>query len=364
VAARVLAERATRTLGWVRTTALAMGGSNQSLFLLGALLLTQGSAALPLLAVGLLLSLVAMPGWIELLLMWPSRVGGIAAACGEAFRPYSPVLANLAGTCYWWGWVPTCGLTALISAAALHAWMLPWVPVSALATGTITQYELLIRMRSDAGDLIPPAAFLETAERSGMIRQIDRWVVESACRMIAQAKAAGDSLCLEINVSGVSVSDPEFLASIEPFLATIRDHADDLVFELTETAAIVNLAHATAFAEGLAESGFRLALDDFGAGFGSFYYLKHLPCAYLKIDGEFIKNLPSSRVDQVFVRAIVELAKGLNKLTIAEFVEDEATVQLLRELGVDYAQGYHVGRPAPLPTSSLHAAEAPTLEHQ
>ena len=92
-----------RTLGWVGTTALAMGGSNQSLFLLGALLLAQGSAAVPLLVVGLLLSLAAMPGWIELLLMWPDRVGGIAAVCGEAFRPYSAVLANLAGTCYWWG---------------------------------------------------------------------------------------------------------------------------------------------------------------------------------------------------------------------------------------------------------------------
>jgi diguanylate cyclase (GGDEF)-like protein/PAS domain S-box-containing protein len=122
-----------RTLGWVRTTALAMGGSNQSLFLLGALLLAQGSAAIPLLIVGLLLSLAAMPGWIELLLMWPNRVGGIAAVCGEAFRPYSGVLANLAGTCYWWGWVPTCGLTSLLSAAALHSWYLPWVPVTPLA---------------------------------------------------------------------------------------------------------------------------------------------------------------------------------------------------------------------------------------
>jgi diguanylate cyclase (GGDEF)-like protein len=235
-------------------------------------------------------------------------------------------------------------------------------PILHLASNTITQHELLIRMRSEAGDLIPPAAFLETAERSGTIRQIDRWVVQSACRMISQARTAGASLRLEVNVSGVSVSDPEFLASIEPFLEGIRDYADDLVFELTETAAIVNLAQATAFAEGLASSGFRLALDDFGAGFGSFYYLKHLPCAYLKIDGDFIKNLPTSPVDQVFVRSIVELAKGLNKWTIAEFVEDEATLELLRELGVDYAQGYHVGRPAPLAASGVHGLEARASE--
>jgi len=122
-----------RTLGWVGTTALAMGGSNQSLFLIGALIISQGTAAVPLLAVGLVLSWMAMPGWIELIMMWPNRVGGIAATCAEAFRPYSPVLANLTGVCYWWGWVPTCGLTALLSASALHAWYLPWMPVTWLA---------------------------------------------------------------------------------------------------------------------------------------------------------------------------------------------------------------------------------------
>ncbi|MDQ2830096.1 MAG: APC family permease, partial [Chloroflexota bacterium] len=126
-----------RTIGWVGTTALAMGGSNQSLFLLGALIIGQGSAAIPLLAVGLLLSWAAAPGWTELALMWPNRVGGIAATCAEAFRPYSPVLANLTGVCYWWGWVPTCGVTALISAKALHAWYLPAVPAPALATALI-----------------------------------------------------------------------------------------------------------------------------------------------------------------------------------------------------------------------------------
>ena len=102
-----------RTLGWLGTTAMAMGGSNQSLFLIGVLFVSQGSAAVPLLIVGLVLSWMAIPGWIELILMWPNRVGGIAATCAEAFRPYSPVLANLTGVCYWWGWVPTCGLTAL-----------------------------------------------------------------------------------------------------------------------------------------------------------------------------------------------------------------------------------------------------------
>ena len=122
-----------RAIGWIGTTALGMGGSNQSLFLISALLLSQGSAAVPLLIIGLLLSWAALPGWTELIMMWPDRVGGIAATCAEAFRPYSPVLANLTGTCYWWGWVPTCGLTAILSASALHEWYLPWMPVKLLA---------------------------------------------------------------------------------------------------------------------------------------------------------------------------------------------------------------------------------------
>src|ERR1700726_3154889 len=128
---RVAASVHPRTIGWIGTTALAMGGSNQSLFLIGALILTQGSAAVPLLILGLLLSWAAAPGWTELVLMWPNRVGGISATCAEAFRPYSPVLANLTGVCYWWGWVPTCGLTALLSAAAIQPGYFPHLPVEA-----------------------------------------------------------------------------------------------------------------------------------------------------------------------------------------------------------------------------------------
>ncbi len=132
-----------RTIGWIGTTALAMGGSNQSLFLLAALfagqgdILGQGSAAVPLLFLGLLLSWAAAPGWTELVLMYPNRVGGIAATCAEAFRPYSPVLANLTGVCYWWGWIPTCGLTAILSASAIHEWYLPGIPINTMACGLV-----------------------------------------------------------------------------------------------------------------------------------------------------------------------------------------------------------------------------------
>lgn len=132
-----------RTIGWFGTAALAMGGSNQSLFLISGLMLTQGTSAVPLLVLGLLLSLAAAPGWIELSLMWPNRVGGIAATCAEAFRPYSAVLANLTGVCYWWGWVPTCGLTAILSGSALHQWYLPMIPVPVLAVAIVALFAAL-----------------------------------------------------------------------------------------------------------------------------------------------------------------------------------------------------------------------------
>ncbi len=138
-----------RTVGWFGTTAVAMGGINQSLFLIAALYVGQGaisgqgSAAVPLLIFGLILGWAATPGWTELILMYPNRVGGIAATCAEAFRPYSPVLANLTGVCYWWGWIPTCGLTALLSASAIHQWYLPWFPVPLMAACIVALFTVV-----------------------------------------------------------------------------------------------------------------------------------------------------------------------------------------------------------------------------
>ena len=219
-------------------------------------------------------------------------------------------------------------------------------PILDVRTGAVTHRELLLRLAGDSGELIPPATFLYIAEQFGLIQSIDRWVVRQATSIIQQREQAGERVNLTVNLSGTSITDLALVEYIETEITRRGIDATSLVFEVTETAAIVNIEKARRFAERLAEFGCAFALDDFGAGFGSFYYLKHLPFDYLKIDGDFIRQLPASRPDQLTVKAIVEIAHGLGKKTIAEFVGDEQTLRLLARYGVDFAQGYHVGKPA------------------
>jgi diguanylate cyclase (GGDEF)-like protein/PAS domain S-box-containing protein len=221
-------------------------------------------------------------------------------------------------------------------------------PIVELASGEVRQHELLLRMLDERGEVIPPAAFLTVAERFDLMPDIDRWVVARAIRHMAEQKAAGRELVFEVNISGSSTGDPELLTIIERELAETGVDPVNLVLEVTETTAVANIARAQQFAARLAELGCRFALDDFGAGFGSFYYLKHLPFDLLKIDGEFVRSCTTSTTDQLLIRAAVDIARGLGKKTIAEYVGDDATVELLRKLGVDYAQGFHIGRPGPL----------------
>ncbi|MBA2475388.1 MAG: EAL domain-containing protein [Actinobacteria bacterium] len=232
-------------------------------------------------------------------------------------------------------------------------------PIVDLQTGRISQHELLLRMREEDGTILAPEVFLPIAERFGLIGAIDRWVIGEAIRLCGEPRAI--DLPFEINLSGRSLGDPELLEYIErQILAGAVDPAS-LVFEITETAAIANMDEAQRFAYRLAGLGCRFALDDFGAGFGSFSYLKYLPLDMLKIDGDFIAHLPESPIDQRMVRAMVEVARGLGLQTIAEFVGNADTVRLLRDYGVDYGQGFHLGRPRPvselMATSSRIASE-------
>jgi diguanylate cyclase (GGDEF)-like protein/PAS domain S-box-containing protein len=221
-------------------------------------------------------------------------------------------------------------------------------PIVHLSSGAATQYELLLRMLDTHDELIPPAAFLEVAERVDLIQQVDMWVISRALRTLAELDDPAGDTAFEINLSGASIGDPKLLAHIEHELHTFQINPARVIFEITETAALRSVANARAFGERLSQIDCRFALDDFGAGFGSFYYLKHLQFDVIKIDGEFVRNCRSSRTDQLLIAAIVAIARGLGKQTIAEYVPDDQTIALLKELGVDYGQGYHLGLPAPL----------------
>jgi EAL domain-containing protein (putative c-di-GMP-specific phosphodiesterase class I) len=203
-------------------------------------------------------------------------------------------------------------------------------------------------MVDQSGELIAPGVFLPVAERFDLIGELDRWVVRRALAMLAEVSAAGHDITVEVNLSGRSTGDPDLLALIERELKATGVDPSKLIFEITETIAVSNIPRAQHFAARLADLGCRFALDDFGAGFGSFYYLKHLPFDYLKIDGEFVRHCATDPTDQLVIQAVVDIARGLGKRTIAEQAGDEATVALLRDLGVDQAQGYFLGRPASL----------------
>jgi PAS domain S-box-containing protein len=216
-------------------------------------------------------------------------------------------------------------------------------PILDLRSGEIVQQELLLRMRGPAGEIVGPAEFLQIAEDHQLIGDIDRWVIGEAVRL-----AAG-GMPVELNVSGRSISDPSLLTHIERCLEESGADPALLVFEITETAVVHDEAAGRWFAERVHQLGCKLALDDFGTGYGGFTYLKQLPVDYLKIDIEFVGDLLTSTASRHVVEAVITLAAGFGLQTVAEGVEDAETLALLKELGVDFAQGYHIARPGPLP---------------
>jgi diguanylate cyclase (GGDEF)-like protein/PAS domain S-box-containing protein len=225
----------------------------------------------------------------------------------------------------------------------LHAQ--PVVPICAEGPD---RYELLLRLRGDDGELLPPGAFLLNAERFELIGEIDRWVLGQAARLLRTHIAAGNELNLAVNLSGKTLDDLELAGELAEILEDHPVPAGCLSIEVTETAAVINVDSARDLARKLHTLGCRFALADFGAGLASFHYLRHLEFDYLKIDGEFIAGLISGGVDRLVVEAVVGIARGLGMQTVAESVGDAATVTLLRRLGVDYGQGFHLGRPGPL----------------
>jgi EAL domain-containing protein (putative c-di-GMP-specific phosphodiesterase class I) len=222
--------------------------------------------------------------------------------------------------------------------------VLHYQPIVSLADGRIAHHEALVRLvDEDDGHLVGPASFLPAAERYGLIGEIDRRVLDKVAERLASHDGHDGGIAM--NLSALSVTDRDMLDHIRHGLARHGADPARLVIEVTETASISDMPVARDFCQRAHALGCSIALDDFGAGFGSFHYLKHLPFRYLKIDGAFIRGLPDSPHDQLVVKALVGLVRAMGQQTIAEFVGDRRTLELLRELGVDYAQGFHVGRP-------------------
>jgi EAL domain-containing protein (putative c-di-GMP-specific phosphodiesterase class I) len=205
-------------------------------------------------------------------------------------------------------------------------------------------------MRDEDGNIVLPDAFLPAAERYDLSVKLDRWVVREAFRQLTRDPDHLEKLFLcSINLSGVSLADEDFLIFVTTEFVSTGLPPSKVCFEITETAAIANLAGAMRFIEVLRRLGCRFALDDFGSGLSSFAYLKSLPVDFLKIDGVFVKDIVEDAIDRELVRAINKIGHVMGKRTIAEFVESKEILVALAEIGVDYVQGFELGKPKLLP---------------
>ena len=222
--------------------------------------------------------------------------------------------------------------------------------------GDVQHFEILVRMLGDDGKVVMPDEFLPAAERYNLVGLLDRWVIRNALEWYAGNSSgcgADASVIMAINISGASVADDSLLDYIKSELERFEVPAAAVCFEITETAAIANLDAAKLFIHDLHKLGCRFALDDFGSGLSSFAYLKSLPVDYLKIDGDFVRDMVTDPVDFAMVSSMHQLGKAMGIRTIAEFVENDRVIDKLAEIGVDYAQGYGIGRPHELGSKQI-----------
>jgi len=224
----------------------------------------------------------------------------------------------------------------------------PIVPIGD-SEHAVTQYELLLRMRDEHGELVPPDAFIPAAERYNLMPSLDRWVITQVIgSLVYREHRLCEPYMLAVNLSGTTLNDARFLDFLLDQLAADSIPPGALCFEITETAAIANLANVVSFMRALKERGCQFSLDDFGTGLSSLTYLKHLPVDYVKIDGQFIRNVTQDPADESMVDAIARMARALNIQTIAERVEGREVLERLAEIGIAYAQGYYIAVPQPI----------------
>ena len=225
--------------------------------------------------------------------------------------------------------------------------------------------ELLLRLRDEDGKLVQPGSFMPAAERYGLMPLIDRWVIRNAFALIAERLSCSEPVQLSscaINLSGATFGDDDFVEYVRRQFDIYRVPPGMICFEITETSAIADMHSAKRLIEALKKLGCRFSLDDFGTGMSSFSYLKHLPVDYIKIDGSFVREMLNSKIDRAMVEMIVHVAKVMGKSTVAEFVENDEILPALRDIGVDYAQGYAIGKPSPFKDMYPLPADAPHRE--
>jgi len=220
-------------------------------------------------------------------------------------------------------------------------------PIMDISTRTVSHYEALLRMQNEDGSISPPATFIQVAEQTGLIHEIDHHVLHHGILKQAELDKNNRQISLSLNLSGYAVDDAMLLPLLKQLFHESEVNPEHLIFELTETAAVADIRQAKVLMDQMKKLGCRFSLDDFGTGFASFRYMRELPVDIVKIDGSFVTDLVHNPDDQLFVKALVDVAKGMGKKTIAEFVENAETLALLHVFGVDYAQGYYIGKPQP-----------------
>ena len=221
--------------------------------------------------------------------------------------------------------------------------VLYYQPLVRVSNAKVDHYEALIRMIGEEGDIIPPGAFIPAAERYGLMPQIDRWVF----KQVVQALQTNQEIMIFMNVSGSSLADQNFPAFVEEGMARSGVDPGRLGFEITETAVVQDMVAAEWWVRRIKNLGCRFALDDFGAGFNSFIYLHNLPVDQIKIDGYYILKLENDPARCALGQAMHALARTLGMETVAEFVESEAVLQIIKDIGITYGQGYHLNKPEP-----------------
>lgn len=240
----------------------------------------------------------------------------------------------------------------IAAALANDAFVLHYQPIVGFDSSERHSFEVLVRMQAEDGSLVPPNMFIPVAERFGLATEIDYWVIKNSMKKLELMNAEGRAAIFYVNLSGQLLIDPDFVERVVNMFSEVNVKADQIVFELTERAAVGNIYSASKKMEQLRAYGFRFAVDDFGSGFSSFSYLRKMPVDFVKIEGEFVERIIEDEVDRAMVKSMVDIAKACGKQVVAEYVCNQQTLDLLKTYGINYAQGFYIAEPKDQPVNT------------